>query len=242
MLGHSLVVVADAHLGASPAAVEEALVRFVDAVPTLGDCLLVNGDLFEFWFAYSHVIPRRGFRVTAALARLRQRVPIVMVGGNHDRWGHDFWSADIGVQFAPRQTTFEIGRRRVLAVHGDGLTELTRRARLVHRLINHPLTARVYRALHPDFGFGVVDRLGPHLGDQTRDEAIFEAAARRQREWAKRTLQNDPSLGLVVMAHTHRADLLDLPDGRQYLNPGAWLDGLRYAVATESGAELRTFA
>jgi hypothetical protein len=29
--------------------------------------------------------------------------------------------------------------------------------------------------------------------------------------------------------------------GRQYLNPGAWFDGFRYAVATESGAELCCF-
>jgi len=43
------------------------------------------------------------------------------------------------------------------------------------------------------------------------------------------------------MGHTHRAVVSDAGPGRQYLNPGAWFDGFRYAVATESGAELRRF-
>ena len=80
VLGQTLVVVSDAHLGVAPPATEEALLGFLDAVPSLGDCLLVNGDLFDFWFSYSRVIPRRGFHVAAALARLRKRLPIVMGG------------------------------------------------------------------------------------------------------------------------------------------------------------------
>ena len=72
MLGHALVVVSDAHLGVAPPDVEEALLSFLDAVPTMGDCLLVNGDLFDFWFSYARVIPRRGFHVGAPLAPLRR--------------------------------------------------------------------------------------------------------------------------------------------------------------------------
>jgi hypothetical protein len=48
-------------------------------------------------------------------------------------------------------------------------------------------------------------------------------------------------VGLVVMAHTHRPVIAELGQGRQYLNPGAWFDGFRYALATESGAELRRY-
>ena len=103
MLGHTLVVVSDAHLGVTPPAVEEALLAFLDDVPTLGDCLLVNGDLFDFWFCYSRVVPRRGFLVAAALARLARRLPVLMVGGNHDRWGGDLWSRDLGLQFDPHR-------------------------------------------------------------------------------------------------------------------------------------------
>jgi UDP-2,3-diacylglucosamine hydrolase len=241
VLGHSLVVVSDAHLGVAPPAAEEVLLEFLRACPTMGDCLLVNGDLFDFWFTYSRVIPRQGFHVAAALARLRDHMPIVMVGGNHDRWDSQFWERDLRLNFQPMRATFEIGARKVLAIHGDGLTESRWQAKLIHRVIQHRATAAIYRLLHPDLGFRLVDFLSPALGDHTQDEATLNHAAEQQRSWAERLLQNQPSLGLVIMGHTHRPVIADMGDNRQYLNPGAWFDGFRYAVATEADTELRRF-
>jgi UDP-2,3-diacylglucosamine hydrolase len=240
-LGHTLVVVSDAHLGVKPPAVEEALLAFLDAVPSLGDSLLVNGDLFDFWFSYARVVPRQGFQVAAALARLARHMPVLMVGGNHDRWGGDLWSRDLGLRFDPHRLDFRLGRLRVAAIHGDGLTEPRRRAVLLHRLINHPLTSAVYRALHPDLGIRLVELLSPRLGDHSADQARLEAAASQQRTWARALLSREPELGMVIMGHTHRAELSRTPTGGTYLNPGAWFEGLRYAVATENGAELRQF-
>jgi UDP-2,3-diacylglucosamine hydrolase len=242
VLGHTLVVVSDAHLGVTPPAVESALLDFLEAVPELGDCLLINGDLFDFWFTYRRVIPRRGFHVAAALARLRRRLPIVMVGGNHDRWGGDFWERDVGARFDPRRLTFEIGRRRVAAIHGDGLAEPKLRSTLLHRAINHPITAAVYRAVHPELGLRLVDLLSPHLGDHTPDPDRLSAAAQRQADWAADLFRREPDLDLVIMGHTHQPRVELLQPDRQYLNPGAWFDGFRYALATERGAELRQFS
>jgi UDP-2,3-diacylglucosamine hydrolase len=241
VLGHTLVVVSDAHLGVAPPATEEALLEFFEAVPALGDCLLVNGDLFDFWFTYSRVIPRRGFHVAAALARLRRRVPIVMVGGNHDRWDNKFWERDLGLSFHPHRATFQIGRRTVMATHGDGLTETRWHAHLLHRVIQHPATAGIYRILHPELGFRLVDLLSPALGDHTMDETTLERAAARQRLWAEHYLTEEPSVGLVIMGHTHWAVIAEPCAGKQYLNPGAWFDGFRYAIATETGAQLCSF-
>jgi UDP-2,3-diacylglucosamine pyrophosphatase LpxH len=128
-----------------------------------------------------------------------------------------------------------------MAIHGDGLTETRWQAKLLHRIIQHPATAAVYRTLHPELGFRLVDRLSPALGDHTQDEGKLAQAAARQREWAEQLLGNEPSLGLVVMGHTHRAVVSAAGPGRQYLNPGAWFDGYRYAIVTETGAELKTF-
>jgi UDP-2,3-diacylglucosamine hydrolase len=242
VLGHTLVIVSDAHLGVAPPGVEAALLEFLESVPDLGDCLLINGDLFDFWFSYSRVIPRRGFHVAAALARLRKQLPIVMVGGNHDRWDSQFWDRDLGLRFEPRRATFKIGRRTVTAIHGDGLAEPRWQARLIHGVIQHPATAAIYRVLHPDMGLRMVDALSPLLGDHTIDAAKLARAAARQAEWVRKLMAEESSLGLVVMGHTHQPVLAEPETGRQYLNPGAWFDGFRYAVATETDAELRTFS
>jgi len=121
VLGHTLVVLSDAHLGYAPPAVETALLEFLDIMPSLGDTLLVNGDLFEFWFAYRTVVPRHAFRTAAALSALARKVPVLMVGGNHDRWGLEFWNREAGIRYAPHRLEFEAGGRRGLAVHGDAL-------------------------------------------------------------------------------------------------------------------------
>lgn len=242
MSGSRVVVVADAHLGQVPTAVETAFHRFLDAVPDLGDALLVNGDLFDFWFEYAAVIPRRHFASVAKLAALRARgIPITLVGGNHDRWGGDFLANDLGIAFHGGPAELDVAGRHAFVAHGDGLTEQHRSARLLHRLTRHPLTIRLFRALHPDLGFRLAHRLSGRLADTTRDRAVLERAAAAQTRYARALLERRPELGLVVLAHTHRPALERLPDGRAYVNPGAFLDGFRYAVVTATDIELRAF-
>jgi len=241
VLGETLVVVSDAHLGYAPPAVEAALLEFLDAVPSLGDALLVNGDLFEFWFAYAAALPRHAFRVAAALAALRRRIPVLMVGGNHDRWGLEFWDRDLGIRWGRERLELDVGGRRGIAIHGDLMPSPRRRSRLLQRLVTTRAATAVYRAIHPDLGFPLVYYLSARLGEHGLSGPSVEAAAARQRAWAEQLLAGDPSLGFVVMGHTHRAALAEVAPGRHYLNPGAWFDGFRYAVITGRSAELRRF-
>jgi UDP-2,3-diacylglucosamine pyrophosphatase LpxH len=54
-------------------------------------------------------------------------------------------------------------------------------------------------------------------------------------------LQDDPTLRAVVMGHTHREAAVEALPGRWYVNPGAWIDGHRYAILDDTGAHLHTF-
>jgi UDP-2,3-diacylglucosamine hydrolase len=241
VLGQRLVIISDAHLGAAPPGVEEALLTFLDAVPRLGDCLLINGDLFDFWFAYRRAIPRAGFRVASALAALARRIPVAMTGGNHDRWGDSFWDREAGIRFGADGLEFDAAGRRGYAVHGDGLAEQHWSARLMHRITRHPVTIGTFRALPADLGFWLVDRMSGRLADATRDVAVLNRAAAAQRAWAEQRLRADPALQLLVMGHTHRPGVSEIAPGRWYVNPGAWLDGNRYAVADPGGVTLHQY-
>lgn len=240
MTASTLVIVADAHLGHSAPEAENALLEFLDTVPDLGDALLVNGDLFEFWFAYRRVIPRDGFRVAAALGRLAARIPVSVVGGNHDRWGGAFWTEELGVRFGADQLELQVGGRRVLALHGDAMSSAPQ-GRMLQRLVRMPATSAVYRVLHPDLGVPLVRWLTTKLGHDGLEGVQLDREAAAQERWAAERLRNDPTLGLLVLGHTHRPALVELAPGRQYLNPGAWFDGFRYALATNATAELRRF-
>ena len=137
-----VLVVADAHLGQVPPAVATAFHRFLDAVPDLGDALVINGDLFDFWFEYGSVIPRRHFGTVAKLHALRSRgIPITFVGGNHDRWGGDFLIHDLGIAFYPGEAEVDLTARR-LTVRGEEVALTAREFDLLAFFVQHP--GRVY--------------------------------------------------------------------------------------------------
>lgn len=235
-------MVSDAHLGGVPESVDAALHAFLDAVPQAGDHLVINGDLFEFWFEYGSVIPRRAFPTLARLAAARHRgVRLTVTGGNHDRWGRGFWQRELGAEFHPNGVEMELGGWRAFLAHGDGLAEQHAAARVLHAIARHPLTAALFRWIHPDLGHGLVERFSGLLGGRTRDPSVIDRAAAAQEAWARALLGARRDLELVVLGHTHRPVLASVPERRWYLNPGAWMDGFRYAVITERGPELASY-
>jgi UDP-2,3-diacylglucosamine hydrolase len=235
------VIVSDAHLGA-PHPPDDFL-RFLHTVPDLGDQLIINGDLFDFWFEYGTVVPRRTFRVLSALHQLTARgVTLVVTGGNHDRWGGPFWEEEVGATFHPEGVRLLLAGWRCVLRHGDGLSETRATARLMHRVTRWRATAAAFRWLHPDLGLRMIDALSGGLAQQTREGAVLARAAEAQAAWAQAFLEREPDVDLLVMGHTHRATLRPVAERRWYLNPGAWCEGRCYAVLTTEGPELRTYS
>ncbi len=241
MPSNTAIVVSDAHLSAASPEATGAFHRFLLAAPDLCDQLVINGDLFEFWFEYRSVIPRAAFPTLDALAAVRRAgVELTLTGGNHDRWGGPFWREQLGAEFHPEAVELELAGLRALVAHGDGVVDGQLGARLVHRIVGWPLTVRLFRALHPDVGYALVRRLAPLLAGN-RDEDVVRRAATSQREHAERLLAERQELDLLVLGHTHWAAIVEAGPRRWYLNPGAWCDGWRYAVIDQHGPRLERF-
>lgn len=235
------VVVSDAHLGTVPEPVVAAFHRFLERVPDLAGHLVVNGDLFDFWFEYRSVIPSAHFRTLAALRRVRDAgIRLTMTGGNHDRWGSRFLVDELGAEFAPNGAELELVGWRTWVSHGDGLAEVNRSSRLLHRLVHARATAGAFRWIHPDVGLGLVKRFSRLLAGR-RTEKLKSGSARAQASFARALLSQRAELDLVIMGHTHCQVLEEVEPGRWYLNPGAWMDGFCYAVITKEGPELRRY-
>ncbi len=236
-----LVVVSDAHLGAAPGPIEDAFLAFLHELPRLGDGLLINGDLFHFWFGQRDGAEAAGSRVIAAIGELAGRVPVAMTGGNRDRWGEPGWQRSFGVRFDPHELRLEVAGARVLAVHGDCVPEDRWIPRIRHRMAALPITSAVYRALPRNLGPWLVHRLAKTVFSGRHDEAAIDRSARRQLAWAERRLAEEADVRFLVMGHTHRATTVELSPGSHYLNPGAWLDGCQYGVVTRAGVTLTRF-
>jgi UDP-2,3-diacylglucosamine hydrolase len=233
------VIVGDAHLGSAAEGDERAFHAFLAAVPSLARRLILMGDLFDFWFEYRAVIPRRPFRTLARLAALVDAgVRVDFFGGNHDRWGGSFWDRDLGIPFHAGAAELELTGRKAWVVHGDGLTETRLGGRLIHRITRHPLTVGTFRMLPPSLGFWLADHLSGNLAEANRTEEAVGRAAAAQEAYARAVLDRRPELGVVIMAHTHRQRLVEHTPGRFYLNAGQWMVDRHYALVTEKDITL----
>lgn len=243
MPARAAVIVSDAHLGFAPREDAEAFHRFLATVPDLGEHLVINGDLFEFFFAYRSVIPRVALPTIEALrALVASGVRITLTGGNHDRWGNDFWGDDLGIAFHPVGAELQLAGFTTMVRHGDGLGESHWTSKVMHAVTRRRLTAAIYRWIHPDLGLAMVRRLSPHLAGKAHDPEAVDRAARQQRSRAETILAERPDIDVLVLGHTHRSQLVPVGERRWFLNPGAWVEGYRYARLTEAGPVLEQFA
>jgi UDP-2,3-diacylglucosamine hydrolase len=228
-------VISDIHLGHASDATERLLLSFLRALPGRAASLLINGDLFEFWFEWKTVVPRSGVRVLAALMDLRDAgVPVTMLAGNHDCWGGDVLR-DAGVDFQFGPWTGLLGGWRARVEHGDGLRPREDRGyRALRRVLRNRLAIRAFRALHPDLASRLA--MGSSHASRTYQPKDY---GRGLRAVAEATLTADPSLELLVYGHSHVAALERVPNGNVYANAGSWLDAPTFLAITPERIALR---
>ena len=238
MLPPPCYVISDVHLGHAPESVERTLLTFLRSLPGRAGSLLINGDLFEFWFEWRSVVPRSGVRVLAALMDLRDAgVPMTMLAGNHDCWGGDVLR-EAGVEFLVGALKGDVGGWRAHVEHGDGLRDKEDRGyRLLRRVLRNRLAIRAFgRILHPDFA----SRLAMGSSQTSRNYAPRDEG-RGLRTVAAGVLEADSSIELVVYGHSHVAALDRTPHGGVYANAGSWLDAPTYLVITPERIALRSW-
>lgn len=228
------LIVSDVHLGAVSAKTEGAFREFLDFAERSASGLLINGDLFDFWFEYRTVILRQHFRVLARLAEMVERgFPVRFVGGNHDGWAGEVLSEDVGLEVFTGPRLLQLAGRNTLVAHGDGVGAGDRGYRVLRRVIRHPVSVRAFRALHPDLGSRIAG-----LASSTHAKPKDPAASHDGRiaAWATEQLRLNRNLDLVVAGHTHHARVTEVEPGRFYANSGAWLHERRsYLELTPDG-------
>ena len=237
MLPGPCVLLSDVHLGAAAPEVERTLVAFLRSLPGRARSLVINGDLFDFWFEWRTVIPRDHYRTLAALADLREGgVEVLMTAGNHDGWGGDFLQNDVGLTYvAGGVWRGAIAGWRTVVEHGDGLRPVEdRKYRALRSVIRHPLAIRAFRWLHPDMG----TRIARGSSSASREHRLFGDSGAALRSIAHARLTTDHESDLLVFGHSHAPALERTPSG-VYANAGSWLADPTFLRITSERVELR---
>jgi len=227
------VVVSDVHLGAIPEENERAFLAFLRTVGDLGDDLLINGDLFDFWFEYRQVVPRGHFDALAALRSLvTDGISVRFLGGNHDGWAGSFLAEEIGLEIVEGPAVLPVGGRTAYVAHGDGIGGGDWAYRFLRRTSRSRLGRFAFRAVHPDLGIPVARRASSTEKRAVEDTGYESPRAARLADHAASLLRASGELDLVVFGHTHLPRLDEIEPDRFYLNPGDWIHNCTYAVVS----------
>lgn len=224
----------DIHLGAVPAETERSFVRWLMHTADCASELILNGDLFDFWFEYGSVIPGGHARTLGALADLVDGgLPVTLMGGNHDWWGGKFLTDDIGLTFQQGPVVRDLAGLTTFIAHGDGLGRGDVRYRILKAVVRSRSARWLFRWLHPDMGTALASHISrtaalvasPSGAEETRSKVLYE--------WAVEKMAAESDLDLIVLGHAHIPLVHEAGPGRYYVNLGDWISHRSYLVLRE---------
>jgi UDP-2,3-diacylglucosamine hydrolase len=219
----------DAHLGLGSneedRQKELRLIRFLDFIQQDASQIYIVGDLFDYWFEYKTVVPKKYFRLFAKLAELaEQNIRLFFIAGNHDFWVKNYFRDELGmeVHFNPVET--EICGKRFLIHHGDGLLKDDLGYKILKRILRSKTNIFLFSLIHPDIA-GWLARWSSHTSRQYTSNRAYESSG--MVNFAARMIKE--GFDFVVMGHNHVPSRQTF-DGGVYVNLGDWIFENTYAV------------
>lgn len=245
--GKKIYFASDFHLGldASLSSLERELIiiKWLDFIrPDVGELYLV-GDIFDYWFEYSEVIPKGFSRLLAKLREFRDDgIPVFFFTGNHDMWMFSYFKNELGIPIfrEPIIRTFE--NKRFFIGHGDGLGPGDHGYKMIKAIFANPFCQWLFARIHPNSGIKLMRYFSQRSRSQDRESKTFLGA---DKEWlvlfADDYLKKD-AIDYFIFGHRHLPIDHTLKNGHaRYINLGDWISHFTYAVFDGNTVELKKF-
>ncbi len=236
--------VADVHLGlkaGDPTEREERFVKWLRGIRTLETkAVWLLGDIWDFWYEYRDVIPREGFRVTAAISNLMDDgIEVYFIPGNHDIWLYSFWQ-NLGVKVVPQTQRMEAGGKRFCLGHGDGLGPGDYGYKFIRLMFHNRFLQGAFTCLHPWMAY----RLGEGWSQRSRAEKpiayTFKGADEPLYKYCL-DFQSHYPVNFFLFGHYHSR--LDMPVGpARLLILGDWMTASNWMVFDSETREIKAIS
>ncbi|AXJ01528.1 UDP-2,3-diacylglucosamine hydrolase [Cyclonatronum proteinivorum] len=238
------VFVSDVHLGGFEVAenerIERNMLELLRHVEENKLRLVIAGDLFDYWMDYRNQWPRIFDRVLEAFQGFHERTQTstLFITGNHDNWTGPKLP-EIGFELEHEYRILEIEQRKVLVMHGDGLSDpdmkLPRPA--FHRFLRNPYFIKLYQFFFPPAaGIELMRQFSKK--SKLRDYMLRPDNKPRMLDvWATEFLKADNKADVLLCGHHHNAIHLKVGT-REYLNLGNFGFGETLALHTKEGFAL----
>ena len=233
--------IADTHLGLdykNPEAREKAFAGFLKNLPPQTSQVFLLGDIFDFWYEYKNVIPRRFTRTLGALADLADRgVKISFMNGNHDIWTYSYFE-QLGMHRFEQPYYVTLDGKDFCLGHGDLLGGAKRGYKLMIKVFHNRAAQWLFSLLHPwmAYRFG----LGWSNSNRRKHKPYHFRGAEEPLYRFAEAAARDRHVDYFVFGHYHDAVDLTLPGGERLFVLKDWMDGgMPCGVFNGSSFELR---
>ncbi len=242
-MAEKIYFLSDFHLGAPDKAKslvrEKKIVSFLDSIKSEASEIFVLGDLFDFWFEYSRVVPKGFVRILGKLAELTdQGIPVHFFVGNHDMWMKSYFQEELNipVYFHPKE--FVLQEKQCLIGHGDGLGPGDTKYKMMKKVFRSPISQWMFGVLPPYIGIGIADFFSRK--SRAKTGASDEVFRGEENEWLvtySKDMLEKKHYDYFIFGHRHLPLDIKLNENSRYVNLGDWIKYNSYAVM-ENG-ELR---
>jgi len=245
-MNKNIYFVSDFHLGTpntSESRLREArIVRWLEFIEPNCSELFLMGDIFDFWFEYSKVIPKGFIRLQGKLAQMADSgIKICFFKGNHDMWVRDYFTEEIGMEIISDEMIMERNGKKFFLHHGDGLGPGDHKYKFLRKVFRSSLCQWLFARVHPNFGIGIANAWSRgSRAAQTEKETYLGADQEWLAVYAKEQLAQQ-HFDYFIFGHRHLPLDLDLGKGSRYVNIGEWLNYNSYAVFDGQNLKLEYF-
>jgi len=212
-------------------------IEFLSAVPA-GTAVFLLGDIFDFYFEYASVVPKRHTDILHALHSCSKRgVEVHFLGGNHDYWFGDFLREEIGLLPHRDDVFIACQGRKIWCTHGDLFLTGDKSYRTIRSVIRNRAVIAAAKIIHPDLMDAIAARVS-HESKRRNRRSVADVA----RELASRPDATFFSMGndMIVMGHIHYP-LHEVKNGKDLVIVGDWITQFTYARLVGGRVSLETF-
>ncbi|MDO9375318.1 MAG: UDP-2,3-diacylglucosamine diphosphatase [Ferruginibacter sp.] len=237
----------DFHLGVPNAADslvrEKKIVRFLEDIRHEASEIFFVGDMFDFWFEYSTVVPKGYVRIFGKLAELTDAgIRIHFFVGNHDMWMRSYFEKEMNIPVYYEPKTFEFSGKKFYVGHGDGLGPSDGGYKFLKKIFRNPLCQWLFGIVPPAIGMGVAN----YFSQKSRSAAGGEPEKflGEEKEWLliySREILKTEHFDYFIFGHRHLPLNFKLSDTSRYINLGEWINYFSYAVFDGVTVELKYF-
>ncbi len=243
---HKLYFASDFHLGvpsyAGSREREDKLVRWLDVISKDATEVFLMGDVFDFWFEYTTVVPKGYVRFLGKLAQLTDAgIKLYMFKGNHDMWMFEYFQREFNAVIITNELVIERNGKKFFLHHGDGLGPGDAKYKILKKFFRSSICQWLFERIHPNLGVGVANRWShssklTHAKNKERKEVEQEWLVAYSKEVLQTTFYD-----YLVFGHRHRPLDIQLDEKSRYINLGDWLSYFSYAVFDGKNLTLEYF-